>query len=468
MLSPQPTTTGRAGDRRRLAALLTVCLGYFMVILDTTVVNIALPDLRRGLGADVAGLAWVVDGYTLALAALLLPAGGLGDRVGARRTFLAGLAGLTAASAACAAAASLPLLVAARVAQGLGAALLIPSSLALVHATFGDRAGRARAIGTWGAVGGVAAAAGPVAGGLLVGWAGWRSVFLVNLPVGAATAALTGRLVPAGGHQGGRGRGMDLGGQAAGVACLALLTFAVIEGGRPGGAVPGAVAAVTAGAAGAGFVAAERRAADPVLPLELFRRPAFAAGTAVGLLLNLGFYGQLFVVGLWLQQVRGDRPATAGLLLLAETGMATVSSAASGRLAARVGPRRPLLVGLAAGAAGLAGLATVGPGAGDALLAGLLALVGFGMAFAMPAATTAVVDAAPAERVGVAAAVLTTARQVGSVLGVAVLGGLLGAGQGFLPGMVRGLLLASGAFLLGGLLTAHAVRPGRSPQEPAG
>jgi len=189
MLARRATTDRAGGDRRRTAAVLTVCLGYFMVILDTTVVNIALPDLRRSLGADVAGLAWVVDGYTLALAALLLPAGGLGDRVGARRTFLAGLAGFTAASAACAAAASLPLLVAARVAQGLGAALLIPSSLALVHATFGDRAGRARAIGAWGAVGGVAAAAGPVAGGLLVGWLGWRSVFLVNLPVGAAAAA---------------------------------------------------------------------------------------------------------------------------------------------------------------------------------------------------------------------------------------------------------------------------------------
>jgi DHA2 family methylenomycin A resistance protein-like MFS transporter len=183
----------------------------------------------------------------------------------------------------------------------------------------------------------------------------------------------------------------------------------------------------------------------------------------VGLLLNLGFYGQLFVVGLYLQQVRGDPPATAGLLLLGETGMATVSSAASGRLAARVGPRRPLLVGLLAGAAGLAGLATVGPAAGDPLLVGLFAVVGFGMAFAMPAATTAVVDAAPPERVGVAAAVLTTARQVGSLLGVALLSTLLAASHGFLPGMGRGLLLASGAFLLGGLLAARSIHP--SPER---
>jgi MFS transporter, DHA2 family, methylenomycin A resistance protein len=177
----------------------------------------------------------------------------------------------------------------------------------------------------------------------------------------------------------------------------------------------------------------------------------------VGLLLNLGFYGQLFVVGLYLQQVRGDPPATAGLLLLGETGMATVSSAASGRLAARVGPRRPLLVGLLAGAAGLAGLATVGPAAGDPLLVGLFAVVGFGMAFAMPAATAAVVEAAPPPRVGAAAAILTTARQVGSLLGVALLGALLAGGDGFVPGMRHGLLAAAGAFLLGGALAARAV-----------
>lgn len=457
MLPRHVTSTDRSrGDRRRVAALVTVCLGYFMVILDTTVVTIALPDLRRELGAEVAGLAWVVDGYVLALAAFLLPAGGLGDRVGARRTFLAGLATFAAASAGCAAAATLPVLVAARVAQGLGAALLIPSSLALVHAVFPDPAARARAIGVWGAIGGVAAAAGPVAGGLLVGWSGWRGVFVVNLPVAAAAAALTARVVPAGHGRG--GRGMDVGGQAAGLACLALLTFAVIEAGAPGGTAPAALAAAGAAAAGVAFVAAERRAADPLLPLWLFSRPAFAAGTAVGLLLNLGFYGQLFVVSLYLQQVRGDRPATAGLVLLAETGMATVSSAASGRVTARVGPRRPLLVGLAAGAAGLAGLATAGPAAAELPLAGLLALVGFGMAFAMPAATTAVVDAAPPERVGVAAAVLTTARQVGSLLGVALLSTLLAAGAGFLPGMGRGLLLASGAFLLGGLLAAPTIR----------
>lgn len=380
MSRPRAIPTGRPrGHRRRVAALLTVCLGYFMVILDSTVVNIALPDLRRELGADVAGLAWVVDGYLLALAAFLLPAGGLGDRVGARRTFLAGLAGFAAASAGCAAAATLPVLVAARVAQGLGAALLIPSSLALVHAAFPDPADRARAIGVWGAVGGVAAAAGPMAGGLLVGWFGWRSVFVVNLPVAVAAAALTARVVPAGGRRG--GRGMDLGGQAAGVACLALLTFAVIEAGAPGARAPATLATAGAALAGVGFVAAERRAADPMLPLWLFSRPAFAAGTA----------------------------------------------------------------------------------AGDLPLAGLLALVGFGMAFAMPAATTAVVDAAPSERVGVAAAVLTTARQVGSLLGVALLSTLLAASHGFLPGMGRGLLLASGAFLLGGLLAARSIHP--SPER---
>src|SRR4051812_4708005 len=395
---------------------LALALGYFMVILDVTVVNVALARIGRALDAGTSVLQWVVDGYTLVFAALLISGGALSDRLGARRVLLAGLALFIGASAACGLAPAAPELVAARVVQGAGAALVVPASLALVRAAYADRASRARALGLWGGIAGIAAASGPLVGGVLVTAVGWRAVFFVNVPVGAAAMALVVRRAPDPAPQ---PAALDVGAQAAGALALASLTFALIEAGARGWAAPEVLIALGACLAALGAFAAVARPAFP-------RAPGFAAGTAVGLLINLGFYGELFVLGLYFQRERGDSALTTGVALLPMLGMATAASVVSGRVMGRTGARPPMIAGLAIGAAGYAGLAAAGAGTAYPLLAAPLVAVGFGMALTMPAATAAVVESVPAERAGVASGVLNAARQVGSAIGVALLGTLGG------------------------------------------
>jgi MFS transporter, DHA2 family, methylenomycin A resistance protein len=423
-----------------------LCLGYFMVILDATIVNVALPGIGASLHGALATLQWVVDGYTLAFAALLLSGGALADRLGARRVLVAGLGLFTVASALCALAPAAPSLVAFRVVQGAGAALVVPASLALIRAAYADPAARARAVGAWGGVGGVGAASGPVLGGLLVAAAGWRAVFLVNVPVGLAAVALTLRLAPA---PAGRPRRLDPAAQVLAVLALAALTFAVIEAGRAVTA-PVLIAAAVAVAAALAFVATERRVAGPMLPLELFRSRVFSGASAVGLLINLGFYGQLLVVNLGFQGARGWSPLTAGLATLPQGALVSLGSVASGRLTARAGrPGPTMLYGLTLGALGLAGLALAPAAAPYPLLVLPLMAAGLGMSLTMPAATSAAVDAAPDGRAGVAAGVINAARQAGGAIGVALLGSLAGVGEG------TALLVAAAAFLAAAAIAAR-------------
>jgi DHA2 family methylenomycin A resistance protein-like MFS transporter len=415
-------------------AFVAICAGYFTVILDTTAVNTALPSLRADLGASVADLQWVVDGYTLAFAALLLSGGALGDRLGARRVFAIGLAGFVTTSAVCGLAPSVATLVGARVLQGVAAAILVPASLALVQASSDSSAGRARAVGAWGAVAGIAAASGPVIGGALSSAVSWRVVFFVNVPIGLAALAMVHGARDAPRHP---ARRLDLAGQLLAVVALAALTVALIED------LPEALA--VAALAAAAFVAVERRVAEPVLPLGLLRAPGFAGGTLIGLLMNLGFYGQLFVVNLLFQEQRGLSALHAGLAILPEGICVSLGSLLSGRLTARAGGPRPTLVlGLGLAAAGLVGLAVLGADAPYAALVAPLAATGLGMSLTMPAATTAVVEAAPGGRAGLAAGVINASRQVGGVIGVALLGGLTGPA----------FALAAGAFALALVLTA--------------
>jgi DHA2 family methylenomycin A resistance protein-like MFS transporter len=422
-------------------AFVAICAGYFMVILDTTAVNTALPSLRADLGASVADLQWVVDGYTLAFAALLLSGGALGDRLGARRVFALGLAGFVTTSAVCGLAPSVATLVGARVLQGVAAAVLVPASLALVQASSDSSAGRARAVGAWGAVAGIAAASGPVIGGALSSAVSWRVVFFVNVPIGLAALALMPGVRDAPRHP---ARRLDLAGQLLAVVALAALTVALIED------LPEALA--VAALAAVAFVAVERRVPEPVLPLDLLRAPGFAGGTLIGLLMNLGFYGQLFVVNLLFQEQRGLSAIQAGLAILPEGICVSLGSLLSGRLTARAGGPRPTLVlGLSLAAAGLVGLAVLGADAPYAALVAPLAATGLGMSLTMPAATTAVVEAAPGGRAGLAAGVINASRQVGGVIGVALLGALTGPA----------FALAACAFALALVLTAtvHASAP---------
>lgn len=440
-----------------ILSLICICLGYFMVILDTTVVTIALPNIQHELGAAISDLQWIVSGYTLVFACLLLSAGALGDRLGNKRMFLIGLVLFTGASVACGLAPNMWTLHLARVVQGVGAALQVPASLALLNHTFADPHERDRAIGLWGGIAGVAAAGGPIIGGLLVNALSWRSVFFLNIPVGIVALLLAWRFVP---HVEGRqGRGLDLGAQFAGIIALALLTLAFIQSAAWGwtslpilGSLAGFVLATVI------FLLIERRSASPMLPLGLFRSPTFSAANSVGLLLNFGFYGELFVMTLFFQNIRGLSALITGLALLPQMGMAAFSSTLSGRVTGRGGARRSMIIGLTPGAAGFLLMTLVNAATGYLLFVLPLMAIGFGMAFTMPAMTTAVVSSAPKERSGIASGVVNASRQVGSALSVAVLGSFVSQRATFIPGMHLALASAGGAFLFGLLLTLLFVR----------
>jgi MFS transporter, DHA2 family, methylenomycin A resistance protein len=439
-------------------ALVVICIGYFLVILDTMVVNVALPSIGRDLHGGVFDLQWVVDAYTLSFAGLLLAGGTLAERLGGRRVFLAGTASFALASVGCGLAPSMGILVTARLVQGIGAALLVPSSLVLLQAAYPTRAGRARALGIWGSIAGLGAATGPIVGGLLVSAWSWRGVFFLNLPFALAALVLSRwsvRETPR------RPRGLDLPGQVLAVAALGLLTGALVTAGRLGWTSGWVLAGFAlAAVAGAAFAGTEIRSQDPMLPLSLFRRRSFRSGTAVGLLINLGFYGQLFVMTLYFQDIRGYSALRTGLALLPEAALLIVASTLSGRIMARTGPRLPMLAGLLIGGAGLLGIAIADPHTAYAVLIAPMAAAGFGMALTMPAATAAVMEAAPPDRGGIASGVVNAARQAGGVLGVALLGTLVSARAGFSGGLHAGLIVAAGAFLLGAVAVYAGVGRG--------
>jgi MFS transporter, DHA2 family, methylenomycin A resistance protein len=449
-------TTRRETTRRSAVPLVAICLGYFMVILDTMVVNVALPSLGRDLRTGVSGLQWVVAGYTLVFAGLLLGAGTLADRIGPKRVLEAGLALFTAASAACALAPSAGFLVGARLVQGLGAALSVPASLTLLQATYTEPGQRARAFGIWGGVAGVGAASGPVIGGLLIAGLGWRSVFAINLSFGLLGLAGVARYLPApAGHR----RPADPAGQVLGIVALASLTGAMIEAGAKGWTSPLVLAGFAlAAVATAAFIVTERTAASPMLPPSVLRGHTFSAASAVGLLINLGFYGQLFVATLYFQDLHGYSALVTGLALLPEGAMASAGSVVSGRIMARTGPRTPMIAGLALGAAGLVGWLAAGPHTPYYVLVAPLLATGFGMALTMPAATEAVMGSAPADRAGLASGVINTARQVGGAVGVALLGTLVAHRETFTLGLRVSMLIAAAAFGVGCALTVTLIR----------
>src|SRR3954451_3215712 len=342
----------RQGTRLTLVAM---SLGFAVVQLDVSVVNVAIRPIGDALGGGVAGLQWIVNAYTITFAAFILSAGALGDRISARRVFVAGFALFTTASVACGLAPSLGVLIGARAGQGVGAAILVPCSLILLSHAFPDADARARAVGLWAAGASVALSGGPLVGGVLIAALGWRAIFFINLPLGAAGIGLalrSARETPRAGD-----RGIDLPGQAAAVVALATLAAATIAGGRSGWAEPGVLAGYAlAVVALAAFLRIEARTARPMLPLGLFRDRTFSAAAAIGLVLNIAFYGLIFVLSLFFQRDQGRSPLGAGLVFAPMTGLVLITNTNAGRLAERLGTRRVVTAAALVAAAATAAL----------------------------------------------------------------------------------------------------------------
>jgi DHA2 family methylenomycin A resistance protein-like MFS transporter len=433
-----------------------VCAGYFMVILDVTVINVAAPVVGRELSASLTGIQWIIDGYTLVFAGLLLTAGALGDRLGNRRIFCAGVVVFTVASAGCGLAQNTESLVAARLLEGMGAALIVPGSLALLQQSYPSPADRSRVFGLWGSMAGVAATAGPVVGGLLVTTVGWRWVFFINVPVGCACLLLTLRHVAASARR--SDRSIDWPAQGAIIAMVALLIAVLNEAGRRGWADP----LILAGAglcllAAAAFVLRERLARAPVLPLWLLRSRQLSGAAIIGLLFNFAFYGMIFTASLYFQHVRDLTALRTGIALLPAVAVTMFASVLSGRLARHTGNRPLVITGMLLGAAGLAAWAAAGPNPGYALLVAPMVAAGFGTSFALTGATTAVMSAAPDSYSGTASGLFNTTRQVGSAVGVALGGSLLAASSSFATGLQTSMALGAAAYLTAAVLALFCI-----------
>lgn len=427
-ISPTTTVT------RPRASLAVAMLGFFVVALDAQIVNVALPEIRNDLGGGLSGLQWIVTGYTLMFSALQLFSGTFSDRAGARRAYGLGMILFTAASAACAFSPSLPALIAGRILQGIGAAMITPSSLALIREAYHDAAQRGRAIVYWGLGGSVAAAAGPVLGGVLT-QIDWRLIFFVNLPVGAAALFVLARVGPSPR----RPVPFDWFGQITAVVALASLTYGIIEGAAVGYGRPGILAlfAVCAGSVAA-FVRAQARGRHPMVPLELFRSRTVSTALAIAVVTMAAFYGVVFLQSLYFQQQRGATALETGLLFLPMTGLVALLNPLAARWMVRSGSVAMIAAGQLFMALGLAGLWLLPANAPALLVAAVMVPVGVGGSFTVPPIIALVMDHVPADKAGTASGVINTARQVGGSLGVAIYGALL-TGQGFMDGLRLGL-----------------------------
>jgi EmrB/QacA subfamily drug resistance transporter len=446
--------------------LAATILGSGMAQLDGTVVNVALPRIGRDLGANLTALQWTVNAYTLTLAGLLLLGGSLGDRLGRRRVFVAGVIWFTVASLGCALAPTSGLLIGMRALQGVGAALLTPGSLAILESVFrpGDRAA---AVGSWSGLGGVATAIGPVLGGVLVGVApwGWRLVFLLNLPIAAAVIVLSARYVPETRDDEATGK-LDVLGAGLAAGGLALTVYALTEGPQQGWS-PLLIGTLIAGLAVlGGFIAVEARGSHPMMPLSLYRSREFSAANAVTFVVYAALSGALFLIPVQLQRVARFSPVAAGSSLLPVTAVMLLLSARMGRLATRIGPRWPMTIGPLVAGCGLAMLVRIG--AHTSYLVDVLPAVvvfALGLSATVAPLTATVLAAAPARQVGVASAVNNDIARTGGLLSVAVLPGIAGITPAayrnpalLSTGFHHAVLIAAGLLVLGGLLSALLIQ----------
>ncbi len=465
------------GERRRWWTLAAVSLGLFMIMLDNTVVNVALPSIQDSLGLSLSELEWVVTGYALTFAAFMLTGGKLADLLGRRLVFVAGLVVFTAASLACGLAGSADMLIGARVVQGIGAALMNPATLSIITATFPPRQ-RGTAIGIWAGVSALALAIGPLVGGLLSEHVDWSWIFFVNVPVGVIAVVAAFVFIDESRDRSSNQRPDVAGLVTSGVGLFAL-TYALIEANSHGWGSTRIIAAFAlAGASLATFVALELRQRRPMLDLTLFRNPTFSGANVSMLLVALAMFGVFFYVSLYVQQILGYSPVEAGASFLPATILIAALSPQIGRLVDRVGSRWLTGGGMTLLALSLVVFSRLGTGSGYWDILPGLVLMGVGMALTMTPTTAAAMSSVPRDQAGVGSAVLNSMRQVGGSLGIAVTGAIvahvsaasLAAGDtrpdAFVHGFQRGLEVAAAIALAGAVVAVATMRTHRQRELP--
>jgi DHA2 family methylenomycin A resistance protein-like MFS transporter len=459
----------------RPLTLAAMSLGYVVVQLDVTIVNVAINNIGASFGGSLADLQWIVNAYTITFAAFILTAGALGDRLGAKRVFVCGFVIFVLASLACAIAPALWVLILARLCQGIGAAILVPNSLALLNHAYPDENERHWAVGIWAAGASFSLTAGPLAGGALIALVGWRSIFLINLPIGLIGIWLTSRYADETTRS--SARTLDLPGQTVAVLALGSLAAAMIEGGQRGWTDEWVLAGfvIFAGLA-ALFLAVESRSNRPMLPLALFRKPAFSVTSLTGLLVNIGGYGLIFVFSLYFQRLNQLSPLWTGLAFAPMMAAVLVTNLVAARVVAAIGARLTIAAGLALTAASCIGLLWIEQGTHYAALGAQFVGLGAGLGLLVPPLTATLLGSVAKECSGVASGVLNAMRQTGSVLGVALFGSLLAGAAGFIGGLRIALWIAAtlalcalGAVMIGVPRRAKegAATPPRSGALPA-
>lgn len=446
----------------RHAVLLATSVSYVLVLIDASVLNVALARIAQTLGGGVSALQWVVNAYTLSFAGLLLTGGTLGDRLGARRVYRVGLALFGVSSALCGAATTMPLLAAARAVQGVGSALIVPCSLALINRAYPEPAQRATAISVWMGFGGMAMAAAPLVGGALIDTVGWRAIFFLNVPIAAIGVAFSAGVSED--ERGHSSRKLDWSGQLTAIVALVAFIGALIEGPSCGWDSAGVVTAfAVALTALASFIAIEKRRADPMLPLSLFRHPLFAASAIVSLASAFVFYGLLFALSLYFQEARGLTPLATGVAFLPMTVMLAAGGLFSNRIAQALGMRWSMPSAFAVYMAGAIAMSMLAGAPSRAAQAFALMAIGLAAGFVSPAATSPALGTVDKSRSAIAAAVLNTARQTGAALGVAAFGTCVAARATLAGALVTACVGAASVAFAALLLWTVLTRPGHPP-----
>lgn len=429
------------------AILIAACLGFLVVQLDVSVVNVGLGALKEAFNTDLTGLQWVINSYALPFSALLILGGAWGDKWGATTVFAVGFAIFTLASIGCGLANSTTQLIAMRVIQGIGAALLIPTSLTLIRVSFQDPDKRRSAVALWGACGGIALAAGPVIGGLMIEYFGWRSVFLLNIPIGLLAIALILRYAPASPRV---DKHIDIPGQISIAICVAALTYGLTESSAQGWVAATFSALAVALICAVAFILIERRVAHPMLPPHLARNAVLGSMALAGAAINLTFYGTVFVFSIYFQTFLHYDAFTTGLSFIPLTAVLTLSTLLSSRFAKRFSAPRIITTGFSVQIIGFLALSQTSAHGSPWLLNGALMLVGIGSAMSVPSITNAMLSSVSQHDAGIASGLMASARQLGGVIGVAVSGAMIASADAtaFAQGMSNAMLLSALALLI--------------------